>query len=305
MDIPQVTKEGGPLTGLVGALVLVVFFFIWRHVNRAAPPGIDARTHIGSIPIDDVLDHQARFLRNLPTTSFTDDSERARAALESAILLAAKSPTDSSRKQVPQVPLPEKLAEALWAQLIARAQESSNAYLELASREAGYRFLAPADAEWKIIEPKVRFIFKTDDVDRTRAKEDLAGVIDHEQTVSRGSFTAIAHTSEGGGAAFRWIAHASEAHPELLKEVTPDDTWQAWMAGPTHAAVRYRLPRTTLEQVIARDGHALIAETANVIETQAGLRCVFGGVWYFDPVGRQRLVRDLYRRGTAGVWLCF
>jgi len=151
----------------------------------------------------------------------------------------------------------------------------------------------------------VRAIAKIERVNRNSAKQYLEDVIVFERQVEKNTLTAAATGAGGAGAAFRWISHGSEAQGEILQGVTDQDMWQAWMAAPAHVAIQFRIPKTSLEAVIARDGRASISETANVVETVGGARYVFHCVWYHDPHSRAWILRRMIRRGTAFVGLSF
>jgi len=281
--------------------------FIAFRGGGSEQPGFEQRTHTGTVPIGEFTERQAEFLRRLDVLPIEPkgDADLAR-AVAATIHESSRDPSDSSsRPKVAAVPDVQLLADTLWAQLIARSRSTADAYFALVDADNLYRLVTPSDPQWSQIEPRVRAIAKIERVNRNSAKQYLEDVIVFERQVEKNTLTAAATGAGGAGAAFRWISHGSEAQGEILQGVTDQDMWQAWMAAPAHVAIQFRIPKTSLEAVIARDGRASISETANVVETVGGARYVFHCVWYHDPHSRAWILRRMIRRGTAFVGLSF
>lgn len=199
-----------------------------------------------------------------------------------------------------------ELTAVLSRQLRARAAASADEYMSLAaSEESKYRWVGPTDIEWRTLEPRLRYVTESSDIDRTRQRDMLRRVVTHAIEQDKTRLVGVGTGTSGGVVRFDRISHASQMGKDLLASGVPEDLYLSWLGVPTSGGGRFRKPIRSVEEILDKHGSTIAAECVMVVQTERGDRFVIQSKWYWDPSSRGWLNSYIYRKGYANVFMYF
>ncbi|TVQ61420.1 MAG: hypothetical protein EA379_06345 [Phycisphaerales bacterium] len=184
------------------------------------------------------------------------------------------------------------LVHLLASHLAAYASDDPTALARLAEREAT-RWITDEDArEWMIIDNIANRVWGRPG-DRADPRAELIRF--RESTIEGGGrAVALGDGEEGVLVRVRRVRRPEEMY---MRPLTAEES-SRWVPGRTAAAVRFRLPVVSFEDVLRRDRSVTVAEVFFNVGAEEG-SFVWHTVWYYDP---RSAVWNLHVSSSAG-WL--
>jgi len=178
----------------------------------------------------------------------------------------------------------EALLEAMATHLAATSLPEPDVYESMAGPDQPYRLvdLAKDTTEGYTIKLAYAYFFSKH-IKEDALREGVRAL--WRKTAEQGHRIAQVGTGSQGGLALVGVVHDKDEFDFL--GTLPEEEQDYWLGPrgsfPTMGVPRAIVPRTTLEEVIGRDGEALAAEAVFVATLVNGNTCAIVQQWFWDP----------------------
>ena len=272
------------------AMIAAGFVFVsWRLMRPWLAP---ATTAVGA-PTVSAQEHQARMMSRWSKLEFAPLTP-----------LTADGPSEAARHLSdvvvgnPQVVATHKrdFAAAVAKGLLIRALDPAACSAAMAA-DSATRWAMPADNEWATL--TAWFEYSTGQAPLADSGESLFReflAADYERKGFR--FADAALTTAGT----RMFLYTVRTREQIILECDRllGAEREQWMRGNNARAVGFRVPKTSLDEVLARDGIATIGSSWVLVKSKEGEPFLFECDWFFDPATNMWATDSVSRRGWNG-----
>jgi hypothetical protein len=234
-------------------------------------PRTKAAAMTEAAPFSMTLDERKEIAEAVPTVPLTEEQGPIGNVLSASIVDPHKVLSDRMRLA---------LVETLKAHLLARAHPDSSAYLKLVESEHT-KWIGPDDERrWRIIYPRYKYITEKPP-QRDDPRGALATVMDYGLKVDQCQLVGLGTGEHGVVIHAVRVRSAERIVDNYLTD--PEATAYWFFTGYTGAAIAFRVPLRSFEEVVARDGAGVFVQAAMLVRTTGGRPILLDTRWYWDP----------------------
>ncbi len=282
------------LARIVVGCVLAVGAALLVHVMALRPfaasrAGVSAPQYGGSVPEQDHRASVQAKWKTLPMTSLGRERPEAIAAAL-ARDIRERIVIDGTIQESLVNDLATRLGHELWA----RSAEPA-AYCDMASEDTGTRWATESDPGWRGISGWFREEHQRE-VAGPANRELLAEFLQDLESRYQGRLDGACLTEQGCRVRMSKIRVRDQLWLEY-DNALPRSERDYWMRSNSGTAYRFRTPRVSLDDILRRDGIAVVAACMVVVRTTGGEHYNLSMSWYHDPAAKTWVCHEVVRKG--------
>lgn len=279
-------------------IAIAALVTLWLVIREPTPPPIAAPATGSGVPADVARSNRIRLLDAAPYLVVDPTSAQVQRELEETL-----------RTQIVEVPTPnsaisaeakDRLVSTLKAHLLARADPSVDAYMKIVDREAtSWRTADQIGKSWVNIQGPYEQAFGMPPP-RDDARRVLTELIEHFLT--EGNRLAGVFQGVNGMRLIVGRVKSPEGLLDFLSRSPGPPGLGHWAVGASASIAKLRTAKTSLADVIKRDGSAETASVHIFLKFENDLKVVFRSSWFYDPLIGQWMLHGGSYAGNPGAF---